>query len=110
MKNDPVRKKRRNLKRSALSRGLSFQLSRKHIADLLETKRCYYTGRELTESTFSIDRKDCSKGYIEGNVVACVKDVNFFKSHLIEDPDTRLSNDELRTFLSRMAEFVHDDN
>lgn len=104
MKKDPVRTKRRNLKRSAKSRGLAFQLSTDDVAELLSTRLCYYTGRELTEDTFSIDRKDCSKGYVDGNVVACCKDANNLKSQLIENPDTRLSRSELKQLLRTFQE------
>lgn len=105
MKNDPVRQKLRSLKRSAKSRGLEFELSKETVTELLSTQFCYYSGRELNTLNFSIDRIKSEKGYIEGNVVACCKEVNALKSHLIEDPYTRLSNDELRNLLKSFQRF-----
>lgn len=106
MKKDPVRTKRRNLKRSAKSRGLAFDLSTDDVAELLSTRLCYYTGRELNDDNFSIDRKDCSKGYVDGNVVACCKDANNLKSQLLENPDTRFPCTELIQLFSKFRELI----
>ena len=105
VKTDSVRQKLRSLKRSAKSRGLVFELSRDTVAELLSTQFCYYSGRELNSQNFSIDRIKSEKGYIEGNVVACCKEVNTLKSHLIEDPYTRLSSDELQKLLTSFQRF-----
>ena len=106
MKKDPVRTKRRNLKRSAKSRGLAFNLSTNDVAELLSTRFCYYTGRELNDVNFSIDRKDCSKGYVDDNVVACCKDANNLKSQLLENPDTRFPCNELMQLFSKFRELI----
>ncbi len=105
MKNDPVRQKLRSLKRSAKGRGLVFDLTYDTVAELLSTQFCYYTGRKLNELNFSIDRIESVNGYIEGNVVACCKEVNALKSHLIEDPYTRFTHSELQSLLNTFQRF-----
>ena len=34
----------------------------------MQNKKCVFTGKELTIDTASLDCKDLSKGYVEGNV------------------------------------------
>jgi hypothetical protein len=102
MHKDLVKRKRTNLKRSSRSRGIDFDLSLEQVECLLLTDTCFYTGRKLNQDNFSIDRKDCSIGYVDGNVVACCKQVNVLKSVLLENPYTRLSLDELKVFLARI--------
>ena len=80
-----VAKKLIQLKQSADSRGLEFSLSFKTIKKLLNTKICFYTGKKFTKDGLNnrtIDRVDSSKGYIEGNVVACTVYINSKKSNL----------------------------
>lgn len=106
MKDSPARHKRRCLKRSARNRNIAFSLSTQFVADLLAQPYCYYTGRLLTPESLSVDRKNCHQGYLEDNVVLCDKSINALKSQILENPDTRLSNEELKIFLSRMQMFV----
>ena len=80
-----VAQKMMQLKQSATSRSLDFDLSFRTVRFLLAQKKCYYTGIPFEESggsARSIDRVDPSKGYIEGNVVACTVDINGKKSNL----------------------------
>ncbi len=83
-----VAKKLVQLKQSADNRGIAFNLKFLTIKKLMLVKKCYYTGRIFTESGVnarSIDRVDTSKGYIEGNVVACTIDINQKKTNLTTD-------------------------
>ena len=66
---------------NAKERGIPFELSFRSFHNLKGAKFCYYTRLPLTESTFSIDRIDASKGYISGNVVACHKAFNGIKGN-----------------------------
>ena len=80
-----VCKKLVQLKQSAISRGIEFDLSFRTVKRLLLQKNCYYTGKKMTNTGLnarSIDRVDSSLGYIEGNVVACTTDINSKKTNL----------------------------
>lgn len=74
----------------AQKRNIPFMLGFSDYKRLLRTKRCYYTGVEMTfeegqPNSFSIDRVDASKGYIPGNVVACTVKFNQKKKDLTMD-------------------------
>jgi hypothetical protein len=80
-----VAKKLINIYQSAQDRKLQFNLSFEYVRRLLEYRTCYYTGVAFTEdgqTARSFDRVDSSKGYVEGNVVACTIDINGKKSNL----------------------------
>lgn len=83
-----VAKKMINIYQSAMDRKIEFDLSFEYVKKLLEYKTCYYTNIEFTEegqNARSFDRIDSTKGYIEGNVVACTVDINGKKSNLTID-------------------------
>lgn len=80
-----VAKKLLQLKQSADSRNIEFDLSFVTIKKLLNAKRCYYTGEPFEENgdnSRSIDRVDPNRGYVEGNVVACTVNINQKKANL----------------------------
>jgi hypothetical protein len=80
-----IAQKMMQLKQSAASRNLDFSLSFRTVKFLLTQKKCYYTGvvfEETGPNVRSIDRVDSSKGYLDGNVVACTVDINAKKSNL----------------------------
>ena len=81
----------RTYKEMAARRNHVFEISREHFL-ILTTMICYYCGkppRQISRSKYpyalkeysynGIDRVDNSKGYIEGNVVACCKKCNWAK-------------------------------
>lgn len=83
-----VAKKMLNLKQSADSRNIKFDLSFATLKELMGQKKCFYTGRILeTKGDFSlsIDRIDNKLGYVEGNVVACTVDINRKKTDITID-------------------------
>jgi hypothetical protein len=82
-----VAKKLVQLKQSADSRSIEFNLSFRTVKKLLSTKKCYYTGKIFGKANLarSIDRVDSSKGYIEGNVVACTVEINQKKTNLTKE-------------------------
>ena len=49
---------------------------------LQKTKRCQYSGVEITKDNFSIDRIDNSLGYTDTNVLVCDVSLNKAKSNL----------------------------
>lgn len=71
----------------AEDKGLDWKLSFAQFKKLRQTKRCYYTGIELTHANgkgqeftdLTLDRVDASKGYEPGNVVACCFEANQLK-------------------------------
>lgn len=82
-----IAKKLVNLESSASSRGKEFNLSLKTVRRLLTIKKCFFTGvvmveEHLNDAQRTIDRVDNSKGYIEGNVVACTRRINIAKGNL----------------------------
>jgi hypothetical protein len=65
------------------------------VKKLLSYKACYYTSRTFEEDgpyARSFDRVDSSKGYVEGNVIACTVDINGKKSNLTVDEIIALYN------------------
>lgn len=80
-----VAKKMLNLKQSADSRNIKFDLSFNTLKKMMEQKKCFYTNRQLDtkgDYSMSIDRIDNRLGYIEGNVVACTVDINRKKTDI----------------------------
>lgn len=67
---------------SAKKRDIEWNVSKEFLKTI--PLRCFYTDQELTyepnkKTTISIERKDSSKGYIEGNVVFCCAHINRMK-------------------------------
>jgi hypothetical protein len=80
-----VAKKMLKIFQSSIDRKLEFDLSFGSVKKLLSYANCYYTNRVFDEEgqfSRSFDRIDSSKGYIDGNVVACTVDINGKKSNL----------------------------
>ena len=75
----------------ARQNGIEFSLSFTSFKNMMKSKRCKYTGIELTDSgkqlitDRTIDRIDSNKGYVKGNVVCICRAANQFKS-LFENP------------------------
>lgn len=86
-----VAKKMLQIKKSGDERGISFDLSFAETKKLLTSKYCFFTKVELNEidqdpNKRSFDRIDNTKGYINGNVVACTTIFNQRKGNItIED-------------------------
>ena len=81
-----VAKKMIKISQSAADRKLEFNLTFETVKRLMSYKTCFYTGKPFGEEgslmASSFDRMDSSKGYIEGNVVACTVDINQKKANL----------------------------
>ena len=88
-----VAKKLIQLKQSADSRGIEFDLSFVNVRKLMNAKICFYTRKKFGEDldARSIDRVDSSRGYVDGNVVACTVDINRKKANLTHDEILLLS-------------------
>ena len=88
------------LAKSAEDRGIEFGLSLATFKNLLKRKNCPYSGVKLINSgisnNVSIDRIDNSKGYIQGNVIACEITANQKKSNMSVE------------FISNMAKVIRD--
>ena len=83
-----IKKKLSSLEKSAIKRGLDFNLEYEDLLKLYKTKRCYYTGirfnEKIKDKQLTLDRVDRLQGYIKGNVVACTDKANQMKMHLFE--------------------------
>lgn len=82
-----VARKFLDIEKSAQERGITFNMSLKKVRSLLNTKKCYFTGRPLNNvnhhaDQLTFDRIDNSKGYIDSNVVACSYAFNLLKGNL----------------------------
>lgn len=83
-------------KQSSKSRGIEFDLSFTAFKNMMRAKKCFFTRVALTDPTSSIqkptdrtiDRLDCNKGYVHGNVVACCFAANQLKA-AIESSDVK---------------------
>ena len=92
-----------NKANNAHARGLEFSISFSTYKNMMRAKRCKYTGITLTEQRIgaqshratdrTIDRIDASKGYINGNCVACSHAANQFKSNFECDTFPLSTND-----------------
>jgi hypothetical protein len=81
--------------KTAKDRGIEFSLSFTSLKNIYRAKKCYYTGITLTKcgqgdktlpTDVTIDRKDPTKGYVKGNVVACSHLANSMKNGVEHDP------------------------
>ena len=76
------------LKDSAQSRGIEFDLTLNRVRQLMNRKICYYTGIRFVKDDHNspnyptVDRIDASRGYTDDNVVMCVKYINNAKTNL----------------------------
>ncbi len=83
-----IRKKLISLEKSAINRGLDFNLEYEDLLKLYKTKRCYYTGvrfnEKIKDKQLTLDRVNRLQGYVKGNVVACTDKANQIKMQLFE--------------------------
>lgn len=96
-----IAKKLVMLEKSALDRGIEFNVSFKKLKQLMNSKKCFYTGALLTsiendDNKFTIDRVDASKGYVDNNIVQCSLRFNRMKANLTID-DIKLIARKLKT-------------
>lgn len=82
-----VAKKLLKIQQSAQNRDIDFDLSFSEVKRLLSVKKCFYSGKELdndekSENQRTFDRIDNTKGYVNGNVVACTKKINHLKGNM----------------------------
>lgn len=95
-----VARKMLKIYQSAQDRKLDFDLSFESVKKLLSYPTCYYTNRKFEDDgqfARSFDRVDSTKGYVEGNVVACTVDINGKKSNLSVDEIECLYNKLVKT-------------
>lgn len=82
-----IMSKLQSKQQNARKRGLDFNMTYQSMRNIMEAKKCFYTGVLLTESQAgngptdrTIERVDNEKGYIIGNVVACCHMANQLKN------------------------------
>lgn len=76
-----------NLKTSADSRNIEFDLSLKKVKQLLKAKRCAFSNVSFTpiagqDTSKTIDRVDNDRGYVDDNVVAVCRMMNTLKGSM----------------------------
>lgn len=104
---------------NAKSRNIEFTLSFSQFKKVYLTRKCFYTGLEMTffddeeEShnrlkfhSKSIDRIDASLGYVPGNVVACCNGINKLKGRIENDTDP-LSVDLIEKMLRKWKKTIN---
>ena len=67
---------------NARSKGFEHTLTQDYIREILEIQnhKDYYTGLPVEDNDWSVDRIDCSKGYIQGNIVLTHKIINIMRN------------------------------
>lgn len=87
---------------------ITFTLPFISFRNMMRAKRCFYTGIDLTDSRpgmalratdRTIDRIDCTKGYVKGNVVACCHAANNLKS-VWENSNSLLSFEDVKAMIN----------
>jgi hypothetical protein len=92
VKDIDIAKRLLRTQQSADKRGVAFNLSFARLKQVLNAKKCFFTGNQLThdnpedDNYLTLDRIDASKGYVDDNVVACGRAFNMRKGELtVED-------------------------
>lgn len=75
------------IRKSAEDRGIYFCMTFSEVKRLLSVEKCYITGVKFEEVANSpkqrtFDRLDNTKGYVNGNVIACTKEFNSIKGNI----------------------------
>lgn len=96
-----VSKKHLQLYKSALCRGILFNLTHADVEHLISQTKCFYTGVLFDDDKHkaTVDRIDSNIGYVGGNVVMCSDAVNKLKNVLFERTPSTISID-LDSFIS----------
>ena len=92
LKDIDIAKRLMRTEQSANKRGIEFDLSFARLKKILNAKKCFFTGNQLThdnpedDNYLTLDRIDASRGYVDDNVVACGRAFNMRKGELtVED-------------------------
>ena len=100
-----IKKKLISLEKSAIKRGLDFNLEYEDLLKLYKTKRCYYTGirfdEKIKDKQLTLDRVDRFQGYVKGNVVACTDKANQIKMQLFEC-QSALTYQQIRSLIDKV--------
>jgi len=80
------------LKRGAEQRNLIFSIDKNYLDDLLKKQKfkCAITELPIDDKCMSVDRIDCSIGYVSGNVRWIHKDINVMKNSFSDEYFTYL--------------------
>lgn len=89
-------------KGKAKQRGLQFSLTMEDFKKLWQ-KPCVFCGSEI--ETIGIDRKNSSKGYVNGNIIPCCRCCNWMKNiHSVKAFLTHISKIFAHNFPDRLTE------
>ncbi len=88
-KKSPIMYSLGGLKGNAKRRGLSFNINKKDIEELLikQNYKCYYTDKPLNmvlgfKDSFSVDRINSDLGYEKNNICICQRRINIIKNDM----------------------------
>ena len=99
---------------SCKKRGIDFKLNLVSVRNLLRTRKCPYTGVELTvprmgkpclSTDITSDRIDNTKPYVKGNVMAVSKKMNNLKS-IFENPEYGMDFEQAAKVMSKISKRV----
>lgn len=99
---------------SCKTRGIDFKLNLVSVRNLLRTRKCPYTGKELTvprpgkqalTTDITIDRIDNTKGYQKGNVMAISNRANNLKS-IFENPEYGMDFEQAAKVMTKISKRV----
>ena len=82
---DKFKRALKDAKYRAKKKGIEFNLDFDYLRDLFKEQnaKCFYSGMNFDPNskrkTMSLDRVDSNQGYVRGNVVWCLADINVLK-------------------------------
>lgn len=94
---------------NAKSSGHEFTLSLFEFKKIVSRKTCFYTGIEMRKpigknscewNDLTLDRVDSTKGYVSGNVVACIHSANSIKG-VWENPSFKITAEMVYMIVSK---------
>lgn len=82
---DKFKRALKDAKYRSKKKGIEFNLDFDYLRDLFKEQnaKCFYSGSSFDPNcklrTMSLDRIDSNQGYVKGNVVWCLAEINFLK-------------------------------
>jgi hypothetical protein len=99
---------------NARQAGHEFTLTLFEFKKIVSRKNCFYTGVEMLKpigkgsnewNDLTLDRVDNSKGYVPGNVVACIKSANSIKG-VWENPAHDISAEMVQMIVNKSLTII----
>lgn len=100
---------------NARNSGHEFSLSLFEFKKIVSRKNCFYTGIKMNKpigknskcwNDLTLDRVDNKKGYVSGNVVACIHSANAIKA-IWENPDFDISAEMVQMIVNKSLKMIN---